>query len=441
MYNYAWEKYYNYFSSLNTQPIVDDTSKTLKQTADEALLQNGIIYDENLKLYFDKNKNLHYDPVIYQHLYSKINIIFNLFKNSSLYFDYDKGIYYKYEDNELKYYSQLDNKVWNRIKKSQKRQNTSTIDNDDELSNDADELASKYPPCIRCIVEDSDIIVKGTLFLIPYTGGSIGSGDDREILVNINDDNVDKIHATIVYDNEKKQYLLNNDTESKEIYVNKLKIGTKEKFPLQHGDKIRISNTSLLIHIHNGLNTCNYCEPGIIAAKLAEEAKKCEKETSIEKQRRITEKDIKKKYGIDKIEHSSKIDKKYNDRAKERREKIGSIAPTDTQTASSSSSINKPINQQNIGFKLLSKMGWKEGTGIGKTEGGIREPINATIRQTSVGLGYSNIEQSIDTSEKDKKKTINWNKTVNRYNNISLQSSSHSVFNQNDEEFNDDDEY
>jgi hypothetical protein len=304
-------------------------------------------------------------------------------------------------------------------------------------------LASKYPPCIRCIVEDSDVLVRGTLYLIPYTGGSIGSGDDTQILVKINDQKVDKLHATIVYDTEKKQYYLKGNTESNELYINDIKIEQNEKFPIQHEDRIRISNTCLLIHIHSGLNTCNNCEPGIVTAKLAEEAKNKEKEAPIEKQRRETIKDIKKKYGFDKIEQQKVNNKNYHDRAKERRETVGSIAPTfDTQQVSNTtSSVNKPINQENIGFKLLSKMGWKEGTGMGKTQSGIKEPINTTILKKSVGLGYSSIEQSIDTSEKDKKKTINWNKTVQRYNQTNLQPI-HSIFEQNDdEEFNEGDAY
>lgn len=33
-------------------------------------------------------------------------------------------------------------------------------------------------------------------------------------------------------------------------------------------------------------------------------------------------------------------------------------------------SIHTPISQQNVGFKLLQKMGWKEGAGLGRNEDG-----------------------------------------------------------------------
>lgn len=58
----------------------------------------------------------------------------------------------------------------------------------DESSNDSGLLTSSYPPCIRAVIQESDDtkeFKKGTLFVIPYTGGTIGSsGSHHAILLN-----------------------------------------------------------------------------------------------------------------------------------------------------------------------------------------------------------------------------------------------------------------
>lgn len=44
-------------------------------------------------------------------------------------------------------------------------------------------------------------------------------------------------------------------------------------------------------------------------------------------------------------------------------------------------SIHTPISQQNVGFKLLQKMGWKEGAGLGRNEdGGLQRMKKLPIR-------------------------------------------------------------
>ncbi|KAK8658397.1 hypothetical protein V6N13_036604 [Hibiscus sabdariffa] len=52
---------------------------------------------------------------------------------------------------------------------------------------------------------------------------------------------------------------------------------------------------------------------------------------------------------------------------------------------SSSSSI--AIDSSNIGFQLLKKHGWKEGTGLGVSEQGRLEPVEAYVKNNKKGLG------------------------------------------------------
>ncbi|KAJ4961784.1 hypothetical protein NE237_021694 [Protea cynaroides] len=58
-------------------------------------------------------------------------------------------------------------------------------------------------------------------------------------------------------------------------------------------------------------------------------------------------------------------------------------------------STSTAIQSSNIGFKLLKKCGWKEGTGLGVAEQGMLEPLQARVKKNKRGLG----------AEKPKKKT------------------------------------
>lgn len=58
------------------------------------------------------------------------------------------------------------------------------------------------------------------------------------------------------------------------------------------------------------------------------------------------------------------------------------------------------------------------------------------IRPTSSGLGYNEAKLSLDASEEEKKKLINWNKTKTRFNLIDKQSQKNlsNVFNVDDDD-------
>ncbi|KDP40465.1 hypothetical protein JCGZ_24464 [Jatropha curcas] len=53
------------------------------------------------------------------------------------------------------------------------------------------------------------------------------------------------------------------------------------------------------------------------------------------------------------------------------------------------------IDSSNIGFQLLKKHGWKEGTGLGVSEQGRLEPVQAYLKNNKRGVG----------ADKAKKKT------------------------------------
>mmetsp|Transcript_11243 Transcript_11243/g.15542 ORF Transcript_11243/g.15542 Transcript_11243/m.15542 type:complete len:368 (+) Transcript_11243:75-1178(+) len=49
--------------------------------------------------------------------------------------------------------------------------------------------------------------------------------------------------------------------------------------------------------------------------------------------------------------------------------------------------MDKPISQSNIGYKLLQKMGWKENTAIGRSGDGIIDPVRLPSNLGKLGLG------------------------------------------------------
>lgn len=98
----------------------------------------------------------------------------------------------------------------------------------------------------------------------------------------------------------------------------------------------------------------------------------------------------------------------YRDRAKERRLKYGEpepppvpvrtkqqqqqqqlqqIAQQQQQQATSKKMAAQPIGQNNVGNRLLQKMGWQEGQGLGRANQGRTNIIEAESRAPAAGLG------------------------------------------------------
>ncbi|KAK7390764.1 hypothetical protein VNO78_18827 [Psophocarpus tetragonolobus] len=51
------------------------------------------------------------------------------------------------------------------------------------------------------------------------------------------------------------------------------------------------------------------------------------------------------------------------------------------------------INSSNIGFQLLKKQGWKEGTGLGISEQGRLEPVETHVKTNKRGLGADKVKK------------------------------------------------
>ncbi|KAK6921502.1 G-patch domain [Dillenia turbinata] len=75
------------------------------------------------------------------------------------------------------------------------------------------------------------------------------------------------------------------------------------------------------------------------------------------------------------------------------REKLATMTVNRGEETSSSTSATA-IDSSNIGFQLLKKHGWKEGTGLGIAEQGRLEPVETYVKKNKRGLGADRIKKT-----------------------------------------------
>uniref|UniRef100_H2Z1P0 G-patch domain-containing protein n=1 Tax=Ciona savignyi TaxID=51511 RepID=H2Z1P0_CIOSA len=95
---------------------------------------------------------------------------------------------------------------------------------------------------------------------------------------------------------------------------------------------------------------------------------------------------------------------KYRDRAAERRHKFGiTEVPKRTERRQGFVPYEQPtkdgIDNTNIGNQMLQKMGWREGSGLGKSRSGITAPIQVQQRSQGSGLGMRGSSYGLDGSD------------------------------------------
>ncbi|XP_070204785.1 angiogenic factor with G patch and FHA domains 1-like isoform X2 [Littorina saxatilis] len=273
------------------------------------------------------------------------------------------------------------------------------------------EISASYPPCVRVIVQESGTLEVGTFFLVTCPGGTIGRDKDPRHAIQIQDINVSKIHAEIMYDYDNNCYTVEDMGSQNGTFINSLRISEpKERsaaVPVTHGDTLQVGSTTMLLHIHPGSDTCDSCEPGqVLAALRAKQTVSKEHVivTNAEKKKHAREqlKHIKKKYGL---ANSAYVDDagaiknlNYADKADLRRRFVGSQHPSHKVRQEVPTSVHRPISSENKGHRMLSKMGWIEGSGLGKDNTGRAEPVAVELRANqTAGLGAaSSVGVSLD---------------------------------------------
>jgi hypothetical protein len=188
------------------------SAESIKQIANETFKTKGVVYDNATGFYYDTETGLYYDQA------------------KQLFFDNENQIYYHYVLNKytntylLRYHS----KIRTKRRKEDRAVEMESDSTDDEMMNEnacfnlgLDHQANKYPPCIRVIIDkvvysSSNNFKRGSLFIIPYTGGVIGDsskGMPKENNLNYvidfkHEKNIDSVHSKVEYDMSEKSYFI-----------------------------------------------------------------------------------------------------------------------------------------------------------------------------------------------------------------------------------------
>ncbi|XP_041635412.1 angiogenic factor with G patch and FHA domains 1 isoform X2 [Cheilinus undulatus] len=283
-----------------------------------------------------------------------------------------------------------------------------------------------WPPCVRVTVVRSPVLQVGTLFIITADSlATIGREKEMDHAIRIPEMGVSKFHAEVYFDQELQGYMLVDQGSQNGTVINGNRIlqpKTKcEPHALMHGDEVKMGETVLSFHIHSGTDTCDGCEPGQIMAHLSKHKREEMTGPTLTKEdkealRQKELKQMKAKYGLQSSEfEGTKALKnpKYKDRAESRRQTVGSEGVFQRDDAPAS--VHEEISEVNKGRKMLEKMGWKKGEGLGKEGTGIKDPIELKIRKSQSGLGAS-AAMSLDSVSVTKSKSQkNWEKARERF--------------------------
>ncbi|XP_048787727.1 angiogenic factor with G patch and FHA domains 1 isoform X2 [Lagopus muta] len=412
-------------------------AESLRAAAEAAVSQTGFIYDENTGLYYDHSTGFYYNS------------------ENQLYYDPATGIYYycDVESGRYQFHSRVDLQSYQtpgsqhakdkKGKKKRKEPEWSTA-NEYKVRQLTETMASLkissfglaasgkdeekiWPPCIRVIVIRSPVLQTGSLYIITAVKpATIGREKDVGHTLQIPEVGVSKFHAEVYFDHDLQNYVLVDQGSQNGTVVNGNQIlqpKTKcDPYILEHGDEVKIGETVLSFHIHPGSDTCDGCEPGQVRAHLRLDKKKessvCPALSKEERElvRRKALKQIRVKYGLQNTEYEDNKavkNPKYKDRAGKRRETIGSEGTF--QRGDTPASVHIEISDSNKGHKMLEKMGWKKGEGLGKDGSGMKDPIHLQLHKMHAGLGTSRPTSIEDIQIVPSKNKKNWDKARERF--------------------------
>ncbi|XP_031765826.2 angiogenic factor with G patch and FHA domains 1 isoform X4 [Galleria mellonella] len=369
----------------NDKSIADQ----VKEVAQSALQESGMVYVESAGMYYDYKTGYYYNPEL------------------GLYYHTDTECYYYYSDEKktFVFHSYPDRRAVNPAleaheKKKAKRQKR-VMKTEEDLENltknfsqvslrgqtALESVAKHHPPCMRVIVRETNLpkLKIGSLFLITKDGGTIGREGDQHVIL-IKDHNISRTHLDIRYDITNRSYLATDLGSKNGTILNGVRMSesqiVSEPLEVLHGSTIQLGETKLLCHIHPGMDTCGHCEPGLLMeSHEKEKAVAYTRTCSVQKQHQLELARLKNKYAPQPLAIEETA---YNDRAQARRDAVGSSHHSEK---THSADVDTFIAPENKGFKLLEKMGWSKGEGLGKDNQGGTEPVPLISNEGKIGLG------------------------------------------------------
>ena len=114
------------------------------------------------------------------------------------------------------------------------------------------------------------------------------------------------------------------------------------------------------------------------------------------------------------------------------------MGSSNSNEKTATASVDESIPETNKGFKMLSKLGWKAGQSLGKSDGAIVEPIQVQGNTGTKGLGSGGPGISVGSvpiglDRRNEIKSMIWKKTQQRYTE-SKKTKTMNIFGESDEE-------
>lgn len=285
----------------------------------------------------------------------------------------------------------------------------------------------QQPPWLRLLIMSTKVesLSIGTLFVVTIDGGTIGRDSSQQILLN--ELMVSKYHARLTYEPDSMSYHVQDLGSRNGTFVDNVRLSPamqeSSSVRLHHDSLLAVGSTCLLCHVHQLDDMCLQCDPGHIQALQptapshsagAGAVHSTTVRDQLQQQRRLVAKRIKQKYGIIRTDGAVRVSSGYKDRAASRRLTAGSsTSAAKTETADP----QQPIARSCRGYQMLRGMGWREGSGLGRTEQGCQQPIVVQEQTERRGLGCE-AASTIPVDKKQLRKTERWIKAEKRYNGL-----------------------
>ncbi|XP_030560268.1 angiogenic factor with G patch and FHA domains 1 isoform X2 [Drosophila novamexicana] len=376
----------------------------MRQAAKHAENLNNFVYEPTSGMYYDPKTGYYYNA------------------EYGLYYDGNTGCYYSYDQakDSYEFHSQAQVQC---VAPGERLDYSSLLARFRKLSIDrmrsnALDIAKKYPPSLRIIVQETNVpeLTVGSLHLITYKGGTLGREGAHDVIIP--DVNVSKCHLNFHYDTKQAIYKCRDLGSRNGTVLNGVRMSeskaASETLDLMHGSVLGIGQTKLLCHVHEGNSTCGLCEPGLLIETPAPAAATATASGNVLTHKEQLKK-LQKKYGLENekfVEASVNPNPNYNDRSAQRRIKVGSSTDKEkTEVAC----VHTEIASSNKGFKMLSQLGWQKGETLGKSNQGLLTPINVVANEGTTGLGSSEPLAKSAPRSMDKRKLANLKITQARY--------------------------